>query len=165
MKNCHLSVASELKLWPCTSKAIMPYCLRLLLACFKVSSYSTYNDRKTWVLIVLALGIVPFLFFLASFILIVLLTMFSGGMVRLVVQAALLIWIQEDVWYHIYCDPAQFFTCCQDMFPSTWSSTWQLKLPYFTYWSFSVIFHKLEKSSKKHPFQIKESQGDFLLYW
>ncbi|XP_077160223.1 integrator complex subunit 10 isoform X3 [Paroedura picta] len=26
---------AELKLWPCTSAAIMPYCLRLLLACFK----------------------------------------------------------------------------------------------------------------------------------
>ncbi|NWH60624.1 INT10 protein, partial [Geococcyx californianus] len=28
---------SDLKLWPCTSRAIMPYCLHLLLACFKVS--------------------------------------------------------------------------------------------------------------------------------
>ena len=28
---------SDLKLLPCTSKAIMPYCLHLMLACFKVS--------------------------------------------------------------------------------------------------------------------------------
>uniref|UniRef100_A0A452VPA2 Integrator complex subunit 10 n=1 Tax=Ursus maritimus TaxID=29073 RepID=A0A452VPA2_URSMA len=30
-----LSTGSDLKLLPCTSKAIMPYCLRLMLACFK----------------------------------------------------------------------------------------------------------------------------------
>nr|XP_028557558.1 integrator complex subunit 10 isoform X5 [Podarcis muralis] len=39
--------ATELKLWPCTSKAIMPYCLRLLLACFKAShSYQGNNQRR-----------------------------------------------------------------------------------------------------------------------
>lgn len=34
--NCSVT-GSDLKLWPCTSRAIMPYCLHLLLACFKVS--------------------------------------------------------------------------------------------------------------------------------
>ncbi|XP_053114734.1 integrator complex subunit 10 isoform X2 [Hemicordylus capensis] len=36
--------ASELKLWPCTSKAIMPYCLRLLLACFKLRAFTDNRD-------------------------------------------------------------------------------------------------------------------------
>lgn len=36
MINCSVA-GSDLKLWPCTSRAIMPYCLHLLLACFKVS--------------------------------------------------------------------------------------------------------------------------------
>ncbi|XP_042328083.1 integrator complex subunit 10 isoform X1 [Sceloporus undulatus] len=36
--------ASELKLWPCTSKAIMPYCLRLLLACFKPRAFTDNRD-------------------------------------------------------------------------------------------------------------------------
>ncbi|KAH0627062.1 hypothetical protein JD844_002433 [Phrynosoma platyrhinos] len=35
---------SELKLWPCTSKAIMPYCLRLLLACFKLRAFTDSRD-------------------------------------------------------------------------------------------------------------------------
>ncbi|XP_028557557.2 integrator complex subunit 10 isoform X4 [Podarcis muralis] len=36
--------ATELKLWPCTSKAIMPYCLRLLLACFKLRAFTDNRD-------------------------------------------------------------------------------------------------------------------------
>ncbi|XP_062987663.1 integrator complex subunit 10 isoform X1 [Elgaria multicarinata webbii] len=36
--------ALELKLWPCTSKAIMPYCLRLLLACFKLRAFTDNRD-------------------------------------------------------------------------------------------------------------------------
>uniref|UniRef100_A0A8D2LP04 Integrator complex subunit 10 n=1 Tax=Varanus komodoensis TaxID=61221 RepID=A0A8D2LP04_VARKO len=36
--------SSELKLWPCTSKAIMPYCLRLLLACFKLRAFTDNRD-------------------------------------------------------------------------------------------------------------------------
>ncbi|XP_033025091.1 integrator complex subunit 10 isoform X3 [Lacerta agilis] len=36
--------ATELKLWPCTSKAVMPYCLRLLLACFKLRAFTDNRD-------------------------------------------------------------------------------------------------------------------------
>ncbi|XP_061447023.1 integrator complex subunit 10 isoform X2 [Rhineura floridana] len=36
--------AMELKLWPCTSKAVMPYCLRLLLACFKLRAFTDNRD-------------------------------------------------------------------------------------------------------------------------
>ncbi|XP_059578141.1 integrator complex subunit 10 isoform X4 [Alligator mississippiensis] len=35
---------SDLKLWPCTSKAIMPYCLHLLLACFKLRAFTDSRD-------------------------------------------------------------------------------------------------------------------------
>ncbi|XP_067413045.1 integrator complex subunit 10 isoform X5 [Emydura macquarii macquarii] len=35
---------SDLKLWPCTSKAIMPYCLHLLLACFKLRAFTDNRD-------------------------------------------------------------------------------------------------------------------------
>ncbi|KAM3823382.1 integrator complex subunit 10 isoform 1-T1 [Vipera latastei] len=35
---------SELKLWPCTSKTVMPYCLRLLLACFKLKAFTDNRD-------------------------------------------------------------------------------------------------------------------------
>ncbi|XP_054847121.1 integrator complex subunit 10 isoform X2 [Eublepharis macularius] len=35
---------SELKLWPCTSTAVMPYCLRLLLACFKLRAFTDNRD-------------------------------------------------------------------------------------------------------------------------
>ncbi|NWU27727.1 INT10 protein, partial [Dyaphorophyia castanea] len=35
---------SDLKLWPCTSRAIMPYCLHLLLACFKVRAFTDSRD-------------------------------------------------------------------------------------------------------------------------
>ncbi|XP_060103840.1 LOW QUALITY PROTEIN: integrator complex subunit 10 [Heteronotia binoei] len=35
---------SELKLWPCTSAAVMPYCLRLLLACFKLRAFTDSRD-------------------------------------------------------------------------------------------------------------------------
>ncbi|XP_013923586.1 PREDICTED: integrator complex subunit 10 isoform X1 [Thamnophis sirtalis] len=35
---------SELKLWPCNSKTIMPYCLRLLLACFKLKAFTDNRD-------------------------------------------------------------------------------------------------------------------------
>nr|XP_056713642.1 integrator complex subunit 10 isoform X2 [Euleptes europaea] len=35
---------SELKLWPCTSAAILPYCLRLLLACFKLRAFTDNRD-------------------------------------------------------------------------------------------------------------------------
>ncbi|PKK18607.1 integrator complex subunit 10 [Columba livia] len=35
---------SDLKLWPCTSRAIMPYCLHLLLACFKLRAFTDSRD-------------------------------------------------------------------------------------------------------------------------
>uniref|UniRef100_A0A7M4EGB5 Integrator complex subunit 10 n=1 Tax=Crocodylus porosus TaxID=8502 RepID=A0A7M4EGB5_CROPO len=35
---------SDLKLWPCTSKAVMPYCLHLLLACFKLRAFTDSRD-------------------------------------------------------------------------------------------------------------------------
>ncbi|XP_069872678.1 integrator complex subunit 10 isoform X8 [Dipodomys merriami] len=35
---------SDLKLLPCTSKAIMPYCLRLMLACFKLRAFTDSRD-------------------------------------------------------------------------------------------------------------------------
>ncbi|RMC13935.1 hypothetical protein DUI87_09018 [Hirundo rustica rustica] len=35
---------SDLKLWPCTSRAIMPYCLHLLLACFKLRAFTDNRD-------------------------------------------------------------------------------------------------------------------------
>uniref|UniRef100_A0A8D0GZL3 Integrator complex subunit 10 n=1 Tax=Sphenodon punctatus TaxID=8508 RepID=A0A8D0GZL3_SPHPU len=35
---------SDLKLWPCTSKAVMAYCLRLLLACFKLRAFTDNRD-------------------------------------------------------------------------------------------------------------------------
>nr|XP_055190891.1 integrator complex subunit 10 isoform X3 [Nyctereutes procyonoides] len=35
---------SDLKLLPCTSKAIMPYCLHLMLACFKLRAFTDSRD-------------------------------------------------------------------------------------------------------------------------
>uniref|UniRef100_A0A8C2VS78 Integrator complex subunit 10 n=1 Tax=Chinchilla lanigera TaxID=34839 RepID=A0A8C2VS78_CHILA len=35
---------SDLKLLPCTSKAIMPYCLHLMLACFKLRAFTDNRD-------------------------------------------------------------------------------------------------------------------------
>uniref|UniRef100_A0A8C3R6R7 Integrator complex subunit 10 n=1 Tax=Cyanoderma ruficeps TaxID=181631 RepID=A0A8C3R6R7_9PASS len=35
---------SDLKLWPCTSRAVMPYCLHLLLACFKLRAFTDSRD-------------------------------------------------------------------------------------------------------------------------
>uniref|UniRef100_A0A803YIK3 Integrator complex subunit 10 n=1 Tax=Meleagris gallopavo TaxID=9103 RepID=A0A803YIK3_MELGA len=35
---------SDLKLWPCTSRAIMPHCLHLLLACFKLRAFTDNRD-------------------------------------------------------------------------------------------------------------------------
>ncbi|XP_075412692.1 integrator complex subunit 10 isoform X2 [Tenrec ecaudatus] len=35
---------SDLKLLPCTSKALMPYCLRLMLACFKLRAFMDNRD-------------------------------------------------------------------------------------------------------------------------
>lgn len=34
----------DLKLLPCTSKAIMPYCLHLMLACFKLRAFTDNRD-------------------------------------------------------------------------------------------------------------------------
>ncbi|XP_048387733.1 integrator complex subunit 10 isoform X2 [Stegostoma tigrinum] len=36
--------ASDLKLLPCTSKAMMPYCLQLMLACFKLRAFTDIRD-------------------------------------------------------------------------------------------------------------------------
>ncbi|XP_075461439.1 integrator complex subunit 10 isoform X3 [Ascaphus truei] len=35
---------SDLKLLPCTSKALMPYCLQLMLACFKLRAFTDNRD-------------------------------------------------------------------------------------------------------------------------
>ncbi|XP_048366585.1 integrator complex subunit 10 isoform X4 [Sphaerodactylus townsendi] len=35
---------SELRLWPCTSAAVLPYCLRLLLASFKLRAFTDNRD-------------------------------------------------------------------------------------------------------------------------
>ncbi|XP_067849764.1 integrator complex subunit 10 isoform X2 [Heptranchias perlo] len=36
--------ASDLKLLPCTSKTMMPYCLQLMLACFKLRAFTDIRD-------------------------------------------------------------------------------------------------------------------------
>ncbi|PNI34710.1 INTS10 isoform 1, partial [Pan troglodytes] len=37
---------SDLKLLPCTSKAIMPYCLHLMLACFKAPHCNSRHHQR-----------------------------------------------------------------------------------------------------------------------
>uniref|UniRef100_A0A4W3IW96 Integrator complex subunit 10 n=1 Tax=Callorhinchus milii TaxID=7868 RepID=A0A4W3IW96_CALMI len=49
MAACHFAlgeyrVSTDLKLLPCTSKAVMPYCLQLMLACFKLRAFTDNRD-------------------------------------------------------------------------------------------------------------------------
>lgn len=60
LKNCSVA-GSDLKLWPCTSRAIMPYCLHLLLACFKVRSTEAFLSLRPSLCILKLHGCIPVL--------------------------------------------------------------------------------------------------------